>query len=33
MKPEEIVKGYPEIYPEDIKAALFYATRLTHIFL
>ncbi len=29
MKPEEIVKEYPELSLEDIKAALLYAARLT----
>ncbi|NHW00100.1 MAG: DUF433 domain-containing protein [Thaumarchaeota archaeon] len=29
MEPEEIIREYPELSPEDIKAALFYAARLT----
>ena len=29
MRPEEIIKEYPELSPEDIKAALLYAARLT----
>ncbi|MGC8831651.1 MAG: DUF433 domain-containing protein [Thermoproteota archaeon] len=28
MRPEEIIKEYPELSPEDIKAALLYAARL-----
>jgi len=29
MKPEEIIREYPELSPDDIKAALLYAARLT----
>ena len=28
MRTEEIIKEYPELSPEDIKAALLYAARL-----
>lgn len=28
MRPEEIVKEYPELSQDDIKAALLYAARL-----
>ena len=29
LRPEEIVKEYPELSLEDIRAALLYAARLT----
>jgi len=29
MKPEEIIKEYPELSQDDIKASLIYAARLT----
>jgi len=28
MRPEEIVKEYPELTPDDVKAALTYAAKL-----
>jgi len=31
MKPEEIIKEYPELTLEDIKAALTYAAKLTEM--
>lgn len=30
IKEEEIIKSYPSIHPEDIKAAIAYAAELSH---